>query len=312
MEGRGYGITIFLALLITFSAIQFLNNSRWVWGGVFIGSGFAMTMALPSSLFFLFGLPVFMLIVRYFELWKNNFSIKKLVLFCLPFLIMFVFIGTYFLIIYEGLKYGKEIQPLALDGKRIMELTELLVAPWGFYIYIFFAVGASKLKGTRERVIFISIFFVPMILTLATGVVGYARIYIYWLPFILFISAYGMVEVISFLKKNTGNLVHGFGAGIIFLLAFSPTKQIIKYYEARENGSLVVAGPNPTLSEATKIAGWVDKNIPQNNLIVVSVGGPESSALIPHHEKNRSFAPELFYSYSESKRLILDLQHLRQ
>ena len=33
MEGRGYGITIFLALLITFSAIKFLNNSRWVWGG---------------------------------------------------------------------------------------------------------------------------------------------------------------------------------------------------------------------------------------------------------------------------------------
>jgi len=304
MEGRGYGITIFLALLITFSAIKFLNNSRWVWGGIFIGSGFAMTMALPSSLFFLFGLPVCMIIVRYFELWKNNFSIKKLVLFCFPFLIMFIFIGIYFLVIYEGLKYGKEIQPLVLDGKRIMELTELLVAPWGLYVYLFFAVGASKLKGTRERVIFISIFFVPMILTLVSGVVGYARVYIYWLPFILFISAYGMVEVISFLKKNTGNLVYGFGAGIIFLLAFSPTKQITKYYEARDNGSLVVAGPNPTLLEATTIAGWVNKNISQNTLIVVSAGGPESSALIRHMNKKILEQMTYFSRGGELKKVI--------
>jgi len=308
MEGRGYGITIFLALLIIFSAIQFLNNSRWVWGGVFIGSGFAMAMALPSSLFFLFALPVFMIIVRYFELWKSNFSIKKLIGFCLPFSVMFAFVGVYFLIIYEELKYGSEVQPLILDGERTIELAKLLVSPWGLYIYLFFVVGAWRLKGTRERVIFVSIFFVPTVLTLATGVVGYARIYIYWLPFVLFISAYGLVEVISFLKKKTGNLVYGFGAGMIFLLVFSPMKQITNYYEARDNGSLVVAGPNARLSEAKKVAGWVDKNISKNNLIVISTGGPESSALLRYMNK-KALNQMIYFSRGGELKKIIFIAH---
>ena len=105
-------------------------------------------------------------------------------------------------------------------------------------------------------------------------------------------------------KKNTGNLVYGFGAGIIFLLAFSPTKQITKYYEARDNGSLVVAGPNATLSEATKVAGWVDKNIPQNNLIVINAGGPESSTLIRYMNKKVLNQMTYFSRGGELKKII--------
>jgi hypothetical protein len=47
-----------------------------------------------------------------------------------------------------------------------------------------------------------------------------------------------------------------------------------------------VAGPNATLSEATKMAVWVNENISENNLIVISVGGPESSVLIKYMNKN--------------------------
>ena len=94
-----------------------------------------------------------------------------------------------------------------------------------------------------------------------------------------------MTETISWLKKQTGNLVYGLEAGVVFLLMFFPAKQITKYYEDRDNGSLVVAGPNATLSEATKMAVWVDENIPENNLVVISVGGPESSVLNKYMEK---------------------------
>ena len=55
LEGRSYALTIFLALLVTYSTIQYLNSFRWEWGSVLIGSGFAMAMALPSNLFFLCG-----------------------------------------------------------------------------------------------------------------------------------------------------------------------------------------------------------------------------------------------------------------
>ena len=285
MEARGYGITIFLVLLVIFSAIQLLNNSRWVWGGVLIGSGFAITMALPSNLFFLGSLTIFTIMDGWFESEKSRLNIKKLLWVIIPQLIMFALIAVYFLVIYEQLKYGKDIQPQSLDGKRIFEIGELLVAPWGFFMYLFFTIGAWRLRGARERIVFASIFFIPMILTVITGVVGYARIYIYWLPFIFLLSAYGMTEVIVWLKKKTGKLVYGLGVGVIFFLVFLPAKKINEYFESRNNGSLVVAGPNVTMSEAAKMAVWVNENISRNNLIVISVGGPESSVLNKYMNK---------------------------
>ena len=285
MEARGYGITIFLVLLVIFSAIQLLNNSRWVWGGVLIGSGFAITMALPSNLFFLGSLTIFTIMGGWFESEKSRLNIKKLLWVIIPQLIMFALIAVYFLVIYEQLKYGKDIQPQSLDGKRIFEIGELLVAPWGFFIYLFFTIGAWRLKEVRERIIFASVFLIPMILTVITGALGYARIYIYWLPFIFLLSAYGMTEVIVWLKKKTGKLVYGLGVGVIFFLVFLPAKKINEYFESRNNGSLVVAGPNVTMSEAAKMAVWVNENISKNNLIVISVGGPESSVLNKYMNK---------------------------
>ena len=285
MEARGYGITIFLVILVIFSAIQLLNNSRWVWGGVLIGSGFAITMALPSNLFFLGSLTIFTIMGGWFESEKSRLNIKKLLWVIIPQLIMFALIAVYFLVIYEQLKYGKDIQPQSLDGKKIFEITELLVAPWGFFIYLFFTIGAWRLKEVRERIIFASVFLIPMILTVITGALGYARIYIYWLPFIFLLSAYGMTEVIVWLKKKTGKLVYGLGVGVIFFLVFLPAKKINEYFESRNNGSLVVAGPNVTMSEAAKMAVWVNENISKNNLIVISVGGPESSVLNKYMNK---------------------------
>ena len=285
MEARGYGITIFLVLLVIFSAIQLLNNSRWVWGGVLIGSGFAITMALPSNLFFLGSLTIFTIMDGWFESEKSRLNIKKLLWVVIPQLIMFALIAVYFLVIYEQLKYGKDIQPQSLDGKKIFEITELLVAPWGFFMYLFFTIGAWRLRGARERIIFASVFLIPMILTVITGALGYARIYIYWLPFIFLLSAYGMTEVIVWLKKKTGKLVYGLGVGVIFFLVFLPAKKINEYFESRNNGSLVVAGPNVTMSEAAKMAVWVNENISKNNLIVISVGGPESSVLNKYMNK---------------------------
>mgnify|MGYP005629790535 FL=1 len=304
MEGRGYGITIFLVLLIIYSAIQFLNNSRWVWGIALIGSGFAMTMALPSNLFFLGGLAIFTIIVGCLELRENSLNFKKFFWLVIPQIIMFVLIATYFLIIYEQLKYGKDIQPQSLDGARAKEIVELLVAPWGFSIYLFFAIGVRKLRGIRERIIFASIFLIPMSLTFVTGVVGYARIYVYWIPFVLFLSAYGMTEVILWLKKHTGNFVYGIGVGAVFLLFFFPAKKINKYYEARDSGALVVAGPNATLIEANKMAVWVNENIPQNHLIVISTGGPESSVLNRYMNKTVLERMTYFSRGGELKKII--------
>ena len=107
LEGRGYALTIFLVLLATYSTVQYLNSSRWVWGSVLIGSGFAMAITLPSNLFFLCGLAVFIVIAGYLESKEIKSSIKNISKSSTPFLIMFALVGVYFLVIYEGLKIEK-------------------------------------------------------------------------------------------------------------------------------------------------------------------------------------------------------------
>ena len=279
LEGRSYALTIFLVLLATYSAVRFLNGFRWTWGSVLIGTGFAMTLALPSNVFFLGGLAVFVVLAGGWKLQEGRFFIKKMFRVSIPFLIMFALIGVYFLFIYEGLKHTIDVHPLILDGARIANITGFLVAPWGFWVYLFFALGAWRLTRARERILFLAVILVPIALTLVTGVVGFARIYVYWLPFVILLSAHGMTEVFLWLKEKIGNPVYGLWLGFVFLLAFFPVKQTTKLYTARDNGSLVVAGPNATLSEASQMAVWVDENIPEDNLIVISTGGPVSSVL---------------------------------
>ena len=77
LEGRSYALTIFLVLLATYSAVRFLNGFRWTWGSVLIGTGFAMTLALPSNVFFLGGLAVFVVLAGGWKLQEGRFFIKK-------------------------------------------------------------------------------------------------------------------------------------------------------------------------------------------------------------------------------------------
>ena len=237
LEGRGYALTIFLVLLATYSTVQYLNSSRWVWGSVLIGSGFAMVMTLPSNLFFLCGLAVFIVIAGYLESKEIKSSIKNISKSFTPFLIMFALVGVYFLVIYEGLKIGKHFNNQLLTETQIGNIAGLLVAPWGFWMYLFFALGIWRLRLAKEKILLLSVVIVPIVLTLLTGVVGFARTYVYWLPFVLLLSAYGMTEVFFAVLKQTRGLSYGLGVGVIFLLIFSPAKKISKHYENRNNGN---------------------------------------------------------------------------
>ena len=304
LEGRGYTLTIFLVLLATYSTVQYLNSSRWVWGSVLIGSGFAMVMTLPSNLFFLCGLAVFIVIAGYLESKEIKSSIKNISKSSTPFLIMFALVGVYFLVIYEGLKIGKHFYNQLLTEAQIGNIAELLVAPWGFWMYLFFALGIWRLRLAKGKILLLSVVIVPIVLTLLTGVVGFARTYVYWLPFVLLLSAYGMTEVFFAVLKQTRGLSYGLGVGVIFLLIFSPAKKISKHYENRNNGSLVVGGPNAILSEASQTAVWVEENIPEDNLIVISTGGPESSVLNRYMKKNVLARMTHFARGGELKKIV--------
>jgi len=263
-----------------------------------------MTMALPSNLFFLCGLAVFIILVGYLESKEIKLFIKNISKSSIPFLIMFSLIAVYFLVIYEGLKIGKQFNNQPLTEAQIGNIAGLLVAPWGFWMYLFFALGIWRLRLAKGKILLLSAVIVPIVLTLLTGVLGFARTYVYCLPFVLLLSAYGMTEVFFAVLKQTRGLSYGLGVGVIFLLIFSPAKKISKHYENRNNGSLVVGGPNATLSEASQTAVWVEENIPEDNLIVISTGGPESSVLNRYMKKNVLARMTHFARGGELKKIV--------
>ena len=191
-----------------------------------------------------------------------------------------------------------------LTETQIGNIAGLLVAPWGFWMYLFFALGIWRLRLAKGKILLLSVVIVPIVLTLLTGVVGFARTYVYWLPFVLLLSAYGMTEVFFGILKQTRSLSYGLGVGVIFLLIFFPAKKISKHYENRNNGSLVVGGPNATLSEASQTAVWVEENIPEDNLIVISTGGPESSVLNRYMNKNVLARMTHFARGGELKKIV--------
>jgi hypothetical protein len=138
--------------------------------------------------------------------------------------------------------------------------------------------------------------------------VGFARTYVYWLPFIFLLSAYGVTDFFARAIKRIGSLAYGFGLGFIFLLIFFPIKKISKYYDDRKSGSLVVAGPNATMSEASQMAFWAVENISKDNLIVISTGGPESSVLNRYMHKD-VLKRMIYFSGGQKLKKIIFIAH---
>ena len=115
-----------------------------------------MAITLPSNLFFLCGLAVFIVIAGYLESKEIKSSIKNISKSSTPFLIMFALVGVYFLVIYEGLKIGKYFNNQLLTETQIGNIAGLLVAPWGFWMYLFFALGIWRLRLAKGKILLLS------------------------------------------------------------------------------------------------------------------------------------------------------------
>ena len=120
-------------------------------GGVFIVAGFAMAMTLPSNLFFVGGLAVFTVLTKHLESKESTFPIKNIIWTGIPALITFVLIGIYFLVIYEGLKYGKEYPSLAYRWRKDRKNYSLPRCPVGILdVFIFCLWFLEVEKEKRE------------------------------------------------------------------------------------------------------------------------------------------------------------------
>lgn len=280
-EGRGYGLTVFLSLLLIMALTRILEQGpRWGWGSLLVISGFFLVLTLPSNAVFLVGAGIYYLMELLRK--RNQFTAilsRQTLIPLIPFLVLFFLVAGYFAVIFPGLEAQAKLYLPALSSIRLGDIFLFLVSPWGIWFYGLFALGSYFLIRKKMFLPFGVLLLFPILMTGATGVVGFPRIYIYCLPFILIPSAYAIVVVIEQIREKNRGGAFAVALTILVGLLIQPTIMLSGYYSARTQGAFISNGPNPTLAEAEQAAGYIEEHFSNNDLILIMASGPQSSVL---------------------------------
>ena len=208
--GRGYTLTIFLALLVMLSVFKLIKNSNnRTWGLLLIASSFGMVLTLPSNIYFVFACSLFFTFMMIRENKQNSEThLKDLTCSLIPIFALFGFIIAYFIFIYTDLKVGLEsyrrytlaIGDLEYEGAKTIEfnwnriglIAKELVNPWGEWFYLAIFLGGYYMKKI-VGMFFLIILLVPLLGAWAMGVLGPPRSFLYWIPLVMIMAGCGII-----------------------------------------------------------------------------------------------------------------------
>ena len=209
-EGRGYSLTVFLATSLVLSSIKILGTrGLWFWGSVLIISATCMVITLPSNAVFVAGAAGFCCT---FRIIRNSNSIAGPKYssnnFMLCYVISFLLITCYLGANFSDIKFSAQVNSIGeVTWKHFLGIAEFLVSPWGLWLYVFLIIGLISNIEKSIRYSLIALFSLPIGLSFITGVVGFARIYMYFSPFLLMLVSVGFFflygKVVS-INKNLG------------------------------------------------------------------------------------------------------------
>lgn len=303
--GRGYTLTVFLSLLFIFSATKLLQKrNAFVYGVLLVLSGFCAVATLPTNAFFLAAIAVYCFAMRW-EVKKENEKLfnKNFIAVFIAFLFLFFLVVAYFYIIHEGLKAGiSNHSYVTISLSKFSEIGNFLVSPWGPWLYLFFIYGWFSLDSKQRSFQLFSIFLTPFLLVIITGIIGFPRVYIYFLPFVLMLVAQGIATIASKIKQFHQAAGYTFMAILLIGMIFSPIRFLVNHYNSR------YYVPDATMAEAKQVLSYVQENIPRNQLIVILSGGPERSVLI-HYLKTRIQEDMFSFVQGEKPDKIIFISH---
>lgn len=262
-EGRGYALTVFLAVLLVLATTKLiLEKDSLVWGLLLILSGLCMVITIPSNVVFLAVAGVYCLATKWFEK-KRTLIDRKLLFIALVFLILLVLTVTYLGIIYVQLKgfsdsWGNVMKP---SLSLLLQTGTFLTSPWSPWLWVFFIVGCFGLRSKNSVVLFTSVFVVPTFFMLAAQIGGVARTYIYFLPFILILVAIGIVNSINYSRRLSPLLGNCLFAVVATAAIFESAGHLTKYYSSRSQIS------NTLMAEARQVYSYVQTEIQHDQLI---------------------------------------------
>lgn len=299
-EGRGYTLTVFLAICLILSSIKILENRRlWLWGGLLVASATCIVITLPSNAIFVAGAAGFCWVLRAFrklenpgEQQNNSYCYLK----C--YVLSFFLITAYLLINLADLQLSAEANSRGnIQWENLWQIADFLISPWGFWFYLFFIVGFFSSLKKQIRYGFLALFLIPVVLTLVTGIVGFARIYIYFAPFVFLFVSIGFVFLYEKIKVINKNLMYAFLVSSFLWVFYQPFLVLTNYYPDR-----LKAG-NVYIKDAIQLREFVE-NQPLNLLPVIMNAGVGRSVLNHYLGENLSKRMKLFVAGKNIEKII--------
>lgn len=282
-EGRGYALTVFLALCLVYSSIQLLGSQRLlIWGLSLILSATCLVLTLPSNIFFVVGTAVFCWVLRIFENSQVATNQKPHSCYLMPYLLSFFLIAVYLIINLEDLQLSAQANSRGtVQWVHFEEIAEFLVSPWGIWLYPIFIVGFfSNLKKNIRYAIF-ALVLIPAVLSLVTGIIGFARVYIYLAPFIFMMVSIGIFSLVDTIRSRNKNLGYIIFASTLIWLVYQPISSLPLYYSQRMQYG------NGYMKDAIKLREYFS-NEPLNILPVITNAATGRSILIHYLGENIS------------------------
>ena len=280
---KGNSLTVFLSLLLVFITYKILRKKNLkIWSVLFFLTGLGMILIVPSNAYFLTGIGVFYAIILFHD--YRNFNILRHDLFKLisPLLLLFGVIVGYFLYIFTDLKraiageanFYKSYsgvdavgtsKDIGFDFEQFISFFDTFISPWGNWLYVFLLFGLVRLYKAKGFTLFISLIVIPIIITLISGLMGPPRVYIYWLPFILIVTGFGLTEFLVWVHARFPSyLAYSLGAIILTVIVFYP----LKTYSINLS-KVLHSNQVTTLRDAKAAKSFIDNNISQNDLLVI-------------------------------------------
>jgi len=274
--GRGYTLTICLALAVIFFAFKLEDDlSRWSWRCGLILSGLAMVLTLPSNVYFLIGCAMAFL-VRFHAVTKQNKSsyLKDKAKSFVPWAILFSLVLIYFLLNFSDLQRGVKIfrdyarlleglENLAITPDRIVEIFAHLISPWGLWAYLLFFIGWGGLKGERALQLFFML-IVPIGFAWPAELLGPPRAYVYWLPLVLILMANGTLILSRVLSGwFTWSHMKEFAVVLVAVgFLWSPIKNLKDYYPSRLGNTYA------SINEAKQVSEYLTRETTPRQMVV--------------------------------------------
>jgi hypothetical protein len=303
-EGRGYALTVFLALCLIYSSIHILGSQRlWIWALSLILSATGLVITLPSNVFFVVGGVAFCWILRIFENSQVPTNQKPHSCYLTPYLLSFFLIAVYLIINLEDLQLSAQANSRGnFQWVHFKGIAEFLVSPWGIWLYPIFIVGFfSNLKKDIRYAIF-ALILIPAALSLVTGIIGFARIYIYLAPFILMMVSIGIISLIDTIRSSNKNLGYIVSAFTFIWLIYLPISSLPLYYSQRMQYG------NGYMKDAIKIREHFN-NEPLNILPVITNTATGRSILIHYLGENISKRIRLISAGKKIERILFISQN---